>query len=94
MILGWIYFRPRLLNNEDHGDSNFEAQSRGFGTRCLRFMPALPQTMQDSLPTADQPFRVGVITYRTSTEGFYAFMLSPFPERAWRGEQLPLFRDL
>lgn len=56
MILGWAYFRPRLLNNEDHGDSNFGAQSRGFGTRCLRFRPVSQQTTQDSLPMADQPF--------------------------------------
>ena len=48
-------FCPRLHNGEDHDIGTFEAQSRGFGISCLRFMPALRRTMQDSLPAGRQP---------------------------------------
>jgi len=42
---------PRLLNNEGSNEViNFGAQSHGFGTGCLRFVPPLLTTTQDSLP--------------------------------------------
>jgi len=46
--------RPRRL-------STFEAQSHGFCTGCLRFVPSSRTTTQNSLPVVSQPFRVGFL---------------------------------
>ena len=51
---------PRDCYYEGSIDSiNFEAQSHGFCTRCLRFVPPLLTTTQDSLPAGGQPLPVG-----------------------------------
>jgi len=39
----------------------FEAQSHGFCTGCLRFVPSSWTTTQNSLPVVSQPFRVGFL---------------------------------
>ena len=41
--------------------SSFEAQSHGFCTGCLRFVPSSRTTTQNSLPVVSQPFRVGFL---------------------------------
>ena len=46
--------RPRRL-------STFEAQSHGFCTGCLRFVPSSRTTTQNSLPVVSQPFRMGFL---------------------------------
>ena len=52
---------PAFLNNGDPNNKpDFEARSHGFSTRCLRFMPPLPTTMQDSLPAGSQPLPGGL----------------------------------
>jgi hypothetical protein len=51
---------PRRQNNEGLDDSiSFEAQSHGFDTGCLRFMPPSLATTQNSLPVVANLFRVG-----------------------------------
>jgi hypothetical protein len=46
-----IWCCPRCSDDEGPSDNHcFEAQSRSFCTRCLRFVPPLLTTTQDSLP--------------------------------------------
>ena len=52
---------PAFLNNEGPNNTPyFKALLNGFFTRCLRFMPPLPTTMQDSLPAGRQPLPGGL----------------------------------
>jgi hypothetical protein len=51
---------PRHSNNEGSNVAvNFGAQSHGFGTGCLRFVPPFLTTTQDSLPVVANLSRVG-----------------------------------
>jgi len=51
LALTALWCCPRLSNNEGSNDVvDFGAQSHGFGTGCLRFVPPLLTTTQDSLP--------------------------------------------
>lgn len=46
---------PAFLNNEaPNNTAAFKALLNGCFTRCLRFMPPLPTTIQDSLPAGSQ----------------------------------------
>jgi len=46
-----LWYCPRLSNNEGSNDEViFGALSHGFGTGCLRFVPPLLTTTQNSLP--------------------------------------------
>ena len=49
----------QLLPQRHQPDMTFEALSHGFSHGCLRFVPSSRATTQNSLPVADQPFRVG-----------------------------------
>ena len=62
---------PAHGNVEGSRDRTFEAQSHGFGARCLRFAPAVarPRT-QDSLPAAGQALPGGLLTRRVPMRGF------------------------
>jgi len=52
---------PAFLNNKGPNNTPyFKALLNGFFTRCLRFMPPLPTTMQDSLPAGRQPLPGGL----------------------------------
>lgn len=51
----------------------FEAQSHGFGTGCLRFVPPLLATTQNSLPGVANLFRVGLDTHRVPLSNFCSF---------------------
>lgn len=62
--------RPHLNKSEDYSNGTFEAQSRGFGSCCLRFMPALLLTMQDSLLVGCQPLPGGSYTHRIPMKSF------------------------
>ena len=62
--------RPRLLESEDFSNGTFGALSRGFGSGCLRFMPALLLTMQDSLLVGCQPLPGGSCTHRIPMRSF------------------------
>ena len=54
----------------------FEAQSHGFGTRCLRFAVAgYPTATQDSLPAAGQALPDGLDHPQGSIEGFQICLL-------------------
>jgi len=59
MAFGQLGDHPRVEYREDSSAVSFEAQSRGFGTCCLRFVPTLLSTTQDSLPGGRQPFLDG-----------------------------------
>ena len=48
----------------------FEAPSHGFGTGCLRFVPPLLTTTQNSLPGVANLFRVGLDTHGVPLESF------------------------
>jgi len=51
MILVWIDVAPDAMTTKAPATwPYFEAQSHGFCTRCLRFVPPLLTTTQDSLP--------------------------------------------
>ena len=55
-------FGIALVPTKDEGPSElsaFGALSHGLCTGCLRFVPSSRTTTQNSLPVADQPFRVG-----------------------------------
>ena len=53
---------PRKQDDEGPNDySTFGAQSHGFCTGCLRFVPFSRTTTQNSLPVVSQPFRVGFL---------------------------------
>ena len=55
-------FCPRKQDDEGPNDySTFGAQSHGFCTGCLRFVPSSRTTTQNSLPVVSQPFRVGFL---------------------------------
>lgn len=55
---------PRHYDDEDPDVMiSFVAQSHGFGTGCLRFVPSLLMTMQNSLPVVANLFRVGLFTH-------------------------------
>jgi len=59
-----FWYCPRCHDDEGSSDMNsFEAQSRGFGTGCLRFVPPLLTTTQNSLPGVASLFRVGLVTH-------------------------------
>jgi len=66
---------PRNSNNEGSTDiQDFVAQSHGFCAHCLRFMPPLLTTMQNSFPTGGQPLPGGILshTHRVSLKSFYS----------------------
>lgn len=57
---------PRSEDNEGSTDvADFVAQSHGFCAHCLRFMPPLLTTMQNSFPTGGQPLPGGIKTIPT-----------------------------
>jgi len=62
--------RPRLLNSEDVSNGAFEAQSRGFGNGCLRFMPAFPLTIQYYILVGCQPLLGRSYTHRIPLKSF------------------------
>jgi hypothetical protein len=62
--------RPRLFKSKDFSNGTFGALSRGFGSCCLRFMPALLLTMQDSLLACCQPLPGGSRTHRIPLKSF------------------------
>ena len=52
--------RPRYTDDEGHSiQQNFEAQSRGFSTRCLRFQIRFPYTGKTRFRWVANPYRVG-----------------------------------
>jgi hypothetical protein len=52
---------PRVSDREGSSDDHyFEAQSHGFGTGCLRFVPPSLATTQNSLPGVANLSRVGL----------------------------------
>jgi len=59
VIYGARAWPRRLLLPGQPSVMTFEALSHGFSRRCLRFVPSSRTTTQNSLPVADQPFRVG-----------------------------------
>ena len=64
----------------------FVVQSHDLCTRCLRFVPPLLTTTQDSLPAGCQPLPDGAFTHWVPTKGFEHFLHThpPFPGFAWR----------
>lgn len=69
---------------EDEGSNNhihYEAQSHGFCNRCLRFVPTLLTTTQDSLSGWWSTFTGGARTHWVSMKCFSACALgaSPLP---------------
>jgi hypothetical protein len=76
---------------------NFEAQSHGLHTCCLRFAATvtrvLPTAAQDSLPAGGPPWPGGIRTRWVPAKGFSfrsSHQHSPFPGLAWRTENADL----
>ena len=76
MAYGQFGDRPRVEYREDSSAVAFEAQWRGFGTRCLRFVPTLLSTTQDSLPGGRQSFLDGSGYPSDSDEEFQLYIMS------------------
>ena len=85
-LASWCY--PRCSDDEgSRAYHSFEALSHGFCTRCLRFMPPLLTTMQDSLLDGGQPFPGGLdypqdpderfLSGFTSISSFLGLFLAP-----------------
>ena len=72
--------RPRKLLPRGHRTIvTFGALSQGLSHSCLRFVPPSRTTTQNSLPVADQPFRVGLFIPQSSFGEFHTFTRSPLP---------------
>ncbi len=63
----------------------FGIDAQGLRARCLRFMPSLPMTMQDSLPAGGQPLRGGFRTHSVSIAGFHAADSAFLPAPSFAG---------
>ena len=71
---------PRILTRRLPRLSSFEAQSRGFNTRCLRFAPPVARTgRQTRFRLLARLCRVGFATHRTRTRGFHYASYISFP---------------
>jgi hypothetical protein len=83
------YFEGEGSKNRIH----FEAQCHGFCTYCLRFVPPLLTTTQDSLRDTAlvvSLYRMGVVTHRVSMKSFNALPergASPLPGLTWRDKR-------
>src|SRR5260370_31845166 len=67
--------------------TTFEAQSRGFGTGCLRFAPPVTRTGRKTrFRLLAKLCREGLVTLRVRTKGFTMRRASdpPSPSLAWR----------
>ena len=73
---------------------NFEALSRGFGIRCLRFTSMSPCPMQGSLPAGGSPVPGGSRTHWISSKGF-SYLHNLLPSQTWPGatQICPHFRS-
>jgi hypothetical protein len=63
---------PRYVHNEgSHENLPFEAQSHGFGTRCLRFaLWVAPRGRKTRFRLLAKLYRTGLNTRRVPTKGF------------------------
>ena len=81
---------PRRLLPQGHQTIlTFVARSHGLSHGCLRFVPPSQATTQDSLPVADQPFRVGLFIPQSSVGEFHTFAL-PSPRASLGAKQFRL----